>query len=180
MFDIVGHSPSCELKALRPDGSVFHTTRQVQISEKHCPRPATPPPPTPPPPTPPPQPPAPVKRCPAAPGLVCMEKANYPGDPGRYRRRVDGVRSRGQCRNICNRDPHCCHWVHYGPDRGNHSHQTSDTSHQHFLSHESRTQTKHLLAQEGKVDLRSEKSPSNGQWTNLRRVLELQLMLTSV
>ena len=57
-----------------------------------------------------------VKQC--TPG-VCMEKANYPGDPGGYRKRRTGVRSRGRCRSLCNRDPHCCHWVHYGRKRGN-------------------------------------------------------------
>ena len=57
-----------------------------------------------------------VKQC--TPG-VCMEKANYPGDPGDYRKRIRDVRSRGRCRLLCNRDPHCCHWVHYGRKRGN-------------------------------------------------------------
>ena len=49
---------------------------------------------------------------------VCEEKANYPGDPGGYRVKREGVRSKAECRGICNKDPVCCHWVHYGPDRG--------------------------------------------------------------
>ena len=49
---------------------------------------------------------------------VCMEKANYPGDPAGYAKKHLGVRSREKCRMICNRDPVCCHWVHYGPNRG--------------------------------------------------------------
>ena len=56
-----------------------------------------------------------VKQC--TPG-VCMEKANYPGDPGGYRKKHIGVRGRGKCRKLCNRDPQCCHWVHYGKHRG--------------------------------------------------------------
>ena len=48
-----------------------------------------------------------------------MEKANYPGDPGGYRKKHRDVRTRGKCRMICNNDPHCCHWVHYGRHRGN-------------------------------------------------------------
>ena len=56
-----------------------------------------------------------VKQC--SPG-VCMEKANYPGDPGGYRKKHRGVKSRGDCRKLCKKDPHCCHWVHYGPNRG--------------------------------------------------------------
>ena len=48
-----------------------------------------------------------------------MEKANYPGDPGGYRKKRRRVRTKGKCRMICNRDPVCCHWVHYGPHRGN-------------------------------------------------------------
>ena len=53
-----------------------------------------------------------VKQC--TPG-VCMEKAKYPG----FRKRRRGVRSMGRCRALCSRDPHCCHWVHYGRKRGN-------------------------------------------------------------
>ena len=49
---------------------------------------------------------------------VCMEKANYPGDPGGYHKKHIGVGSRNKCRQICDRDPHCCHWVHYGRHRG--------------------------------------------------------------
>ena len=47
-----------------------------------------------------------------------MERANYPGDPGGYRKKHQGVRSRGKCRKICKKDPKCCHWVHYGRRRG--------------------------------------------------------------
>ena len=49
---------------------------------------------------------------------VCLEKANYPGDPGGYHKKHIGVGSRNKCRQICDRDPHCCHWVHYGRHRG--------------------------------------------------------------
>ena len=48
-----------------------------------------------------------------------MEKANYPGDPGGYRKKFRGVRTKEKCREDCKRDPHCCHWVHYGSQRGN-------------------------------------------------------------
>ena len=119
--DSLQHSASCQLKARRPDGSVYHSSRKLRITDSHCPRPRPRPPPPPPRPA--------LKTCPAAPGLVCMEKANYPRDPGFYDKRINGVRSRGRCRMICNRDPHCCHWVHYGPNRGN---TLSITSHQHF------------------------------------------------
>ena len=47
-----------------------------------------------------------------------MEKANYPGDPGGYRKKHRDVRGRGKCRMLCNKDPTCCHWVHYGKHRG--------------------------------------------------------------
>ena len=48
---------------------------------------------------------------------MCREKANYLGDPGQYDKKQLDVRSVGEGQTLCNRDPDCCHWVHYGPPR---------------------------------------------------------------